>query len=580
MIKFFKKPTVIVSILIIAAISVLLYWRYGRPSAPVYDTVTVTRRSIVQEVSVTGRVKPAEDVNLAFERGGKVAKVNVKVGEMVTIGQALVELDTKELAADLRKVEAALKSAEALRAQYEAALEAQRAKLDELKYGTRTEELTVAETKVSSAKQILADAEIDLANIEHQADIDLSNLYVSVPNILNDALAKADDAVAKQVDELFSDDNTNPQLTYVTANSQAKIDAEQQRQSMNTLLADFRIDIDTLKSDQTSLDDALGRAASRLALVRDFLIRLTDTLNTSTSLSQTILTTYKGYLNTARTNINTAITNVSEEQQSIMSKKAANKDSIDSARAKVSQAKNSLVLAEDELALKRAGPTTEQLKAKEAEVRQAEANVRSQGASVSQASAAVDNLRVQLDKTVLKSPINGIVIKQEAEAGEIITANVTVMSIISSANFAIEADVPEADIAKINVGSLADVTLDAYGDDVIFKATVSAIDPGEKIVEGVATYKITLQFSNGDSRIKSGMTANIDITGERRDNVLAIPQRTVAIKNGQKTVQVLSDDASISEVSVKTGLRGSDGSIEIIEGLKEGDKVIAAAKTK
>ena len=578
--KFFKKPSVIISILIIAAVSVLLYWRYGRPGAPLYDTVTVSRHSIFQEVSVTGRVKPAEDVNLAFERGGKVSKVNVKVGEMATIGQALVELDTKELATDLRKAEAALKSAEALSAQYEAALEAQRAKLDELKRGTRPEELAVAETKVLSAKQILADAETDLANIEHQADIDLANFYVNVPNILNDALAKTDDAVTKQTDEFFSDDNTNPRLTFVTANSQAQIDVERQRLEMTAMLASFRADLSSLSVGRTELDAAMNQAISRLISARDFLTRLTDTVNTSTSLSQTTVTTYKGYLNTARTNVNTAITSVSSGQQSIASKKAANKDSIDSARAKVSQAQNSLVMAEDELVLKRAGATTEQLKAKEAEVRQAEANLRAQVAAVSQASAALDNLSAQLDKTVLKSPINGIVTKQEAEVGEIITASVSIVSIISSANFAIEADVPEADIAKIGVGALADVTLDAYGDDVIFKAAVSAIDPAEKIIEGVATYKITLQFSNGDSRIKSGMTANVEVVGGRRDNVLAVPQRTVAVKDGRKTVQVMNDDASILEVPVKTGLRGSDGYIEILEGLKEGDKVIVATKTK
>ena len=76
------------------------------------------------------------------------------------------------------------------------------------------------------------------------------------------------------------------------------------------------------------------------------------------------------------------------------------------------------------------------------------------------------------------------------------------------------------------------------------------------------------------------MTANIDVAGERRDNVLAIPQRTMAVKNGQKTVQVLNDDSTIREVTVRTGLKGSDGYIEIVEGLREGDKVITAAKAK
>jgi multidrug efflux pump subunit AcrA (membrane-fusion protein) len=391
--KFLKKPIVIIIILIIAVILALLYWRYGRQTESAYESVAVERRLVFQEVSVTGRVKPLSDANLAFERGGRIAKVNVKIGDTVTVGQVLIELDTRELVADLNKAEAALRSAYANRAQYEAALETQQAKLEELKRGTRPEELAVSETKVLSARQTLADAEVDLNNTKHQSDIDLANLYDNVPNILNDAYAKADDAVTKQTDEFFSDDNTNPKLTFVTSNSQAQIDVERQRLEMTAILASFRADLDTLPTDQTSRDEAMARAESRLVLARDFLTRLSDTVNTSTSLSQTTVTTYKGYLNTARTNLNTAITSVSGQRQSITSKRSVNQDNISTAEAKVNQASNALTLAEDELTLKRSGATTEQLKAKEAEVRQAAATLSSQEAAVSQAAAAVENLR-------------------------------------------------------------------------------------------------------------------------------------------------------------------------------------------
>ena len=74
-----------------------------------------------------------------------------------------------------------------------------------------------------------------------------------------------------------------------------------------------------------------------------------------------------------------------------------------------------------------------------------------------------------------------------------------------------------------------------------------------------------------DGRIKSGMTGNADILYEKHSEVLVIPSRLVTEKNGEKFVTIIENNNQ-KEVTVKTGLRGTDGNIEILEGLKEGDK--------
>jgi RND family efflux transporter MFP subunit len=182
------------------------------------------------------------------------------------------------------------------------------------------------------------------------------------------------------------------------------------------------------------------------------------------------------------------------------------------------------------------------------------------------------NLEVQISKTVLRSPISGVVTKQDAKVGEIAPAGVILVSVISNARYEIEANIPEADIAKIKIGDRAEVTLDAYGSDVIFPATVSKIDPAETIIDGVATYKTTLQFDTNDDRVKPGMTANTDISGQKRIGVLFIPGRAISTKDGVKTVNLV-EEAVTREVIVTTGLRGSNGDVEILSGLKEGDRV-------
>ena len=134
------------------------------------------------------------------------------------------------------------------------------------------------------------------------------------------------------------------------------------------------------------------------------------------------------------------------------------------------------------------------------------------------------------------------------------------------------------DIAKIKLGDIAEVTLDAYA-DTDFTATVTFVDPAETYVEGIPTYRVKLQFDKQDERIKSGMTANIDILTNKLENVISIPQRAVITKDGMKLVRIANENnnekiTTITETEVKTGIRSSDGKIEITEGINEGDIIV------
>ena len=134
------------------------------------------------------------------------------------------------------------------------------------------------------------------------------------------------------------------------------------------------------------------------------------------------------------------------------------------------------------------------------------------------------------------------------------------------------------DIARIKIGNAAKVTLDAYGNDVVFDAKVISIDPAETVIEGVATYLTKLHFVKPDSRIKPGMTANIDIVSASHDNALSLPQRAVQKQGSREFVMIYNalakNTSSTEERSVTTGLRGSDGYVEILSGLSEGEGVV------
>ncbi len=542
-----KKSTIIILIVIAAIIAGGVSYEIFKPKKSPYEFTIAKKQDILQEVSVTGKVKPSQDVDLAFEKSGKVNKIYIGVGDQVKSGQVLAILDNVDLSAQL--------------AQAQAQVEVQQAALQKLQKGARPEEIEISQVKVTSAQQDINDAQIALVNTKAKASTDLENLYLAGKEILQDAYAKADDAINKQIDDLFTNDaSVNPQLTYSVSNLQLENTAKQERVLAGTELSAFKNELADLTSDQSKLDQNLVTVKNHLIVIRNFLSNLNESLNWATGITQTTISTYKGYVNTARTNVNTALTNIDTQQQEIAAQKNTNQTNINTAEATLTSAENALELAQKQLILDKAGPTKEQLQEQEAQVRQAEANQQ--------------NIAAQLAKTILHSPIDGIVSRQDLKLGEIISANTIVISVISQNQFQIEANVPEADIAKIQVGNPAKITLDAYGNDIIFQAKLISIDPAETIVEGVSTYKITLQFDEENEKIKSGMTANIDILAAEKDNVLAVPSRAIITRNGDRFVKVLGDKNKTEERKVILGLKGSDGNTEILSGLQEREKVV------
>jgi HlyD family secretion protein len=510
--RLFKKPWFIILIIIILVILLGIIFSSKKPKIA-SSVAEVKYGNVLKEVSVTGRVRSATNVDLAFERTGKVAKIYVKTGDQVLPGQILISLINNDLAAQL--------------AQAQANVDSTQAKLLELQKGARQEDIAIKQSQLQAAQQSLI------------------NVYNQAFNVLNDAYNKADNALHAQTDALFSGPSDNPLLIFYTTNSQAKTDAEQQRiLSMNELNS-FRSEINLSSATNDQWDDLLQRADNHLAIIRSFLNTLNIALTGTIGLDATSLTTYQTNLNTARTNINTTIINVDTQRSNAASQKIA------------------VATVQNELNLTLAGSTSENIAAQQAVVRQAQ--------------ASVQNIQAQIDKTIIRSPINGIISKDDATVGEIVMADQNIISVILVNQFEVDTDVAEVDIASVKVGDLANITLDAYASDVIFPAKVISIDPGETIIDGVATYKTTLQFINEDARIKSGMTANIDILSDKRENVLILPQRAVSIdNNGKRIVQLIHSNSKDykKNVEVQTGLKGSDGNIEIISGLNKGDKVM------
>lgn len=543
--SFLKKPFVI--FIIIVAIGTSGYFYFKKDKALEYDEFTVQRGDVTQNVSVTGTIKPAESVSLAFEKSGKITRVNGKIGDKIVNGQIMAMLDNNELQAQL--------------AQAQANVLTQKAKLDELKKGSRAEEIQIAQTTVENAKKSLADAETNLQNVKNKADADLKEDYDA-------SLSAANDAVTNAVYSLFV--LTDIQYTYFQSTSDAdsinvanaKADAiyyllgtvnagRATNNAINQMTGGAKNDvaIALVNPTFTNIDNALSKVKTALLKVKTALDSVPTTALSSTN---------KTNLATEKSSVNSDITTISGKIEAISVQKATNQNNIITAEISLTSAKNTLANAEANLTLKNAGSTPEQIAAQEAQVKQAEANAW--------------NASAQLAKTVIKSPVSGVITVFDAKLGEMATANQNIISVIADVNFEIEADISETEIAKININDFVSITLDSLGPKEKFTGKVIKIDPAETVVSGVIYYKTTCIFDNNDSRIKSGMTANLSITADEKTNVLYLPYYAIKQKNGDKYVQILKD-GGFEEKIVKTGLEG-ETMVEITEGLQENEKVI------
>lgn len=452
------------------------------------EVFAVKRGNVIQKVIVNGSTKAVNSVDLGFQMSGTVAKVNANIGSRVTTGQTIISLESGDL------------NAQYLRAQ--ANVISEKAKLDELKRGTRPEELAVALTTLENAKVTLNDAQVNLRD-------------------------KVSDFIGNNIDQMFSNPKTNnPQINLVVSDSQLKTDVNNGRAQVESILNNWQLD---------KANDYLPT----VTLFLDNVAKIVNNQSASQTFSQTTLDSYKTAVSSAR---GTLITY----------------------RDALSSARSALVLAQKNYDLKKSGSTPEAISSQEAKVLQAEADVQSALA--------------QLNKTVIRSPQNGVVTKLDIEVGEVVVSGTKVVSIISDSDLEIESNVSEVSIGKVAVGNPVEITFDAFPGEV-FKGKVSYIEPGETIVDGVVNYKVKVSFDEKYPQIKSGLTSKLDIITSSKNDVLYIPQYSIVSKDDGMYVYKKFGKTS-TPVKVEIGIKGQDGSTEILSGLSEGEEVLAAPEAK
>ncbi len=206
-------------------------------------------------------------------------------------------------------------------------------------------------------------------------------------------------------------------------------------------------------------------------------------------------------------------------------------------------------------------------------------------AKITQAKADFEYADRQRSFAYIYSPVDGVIVTRNVDPGQPVAASFQAPELFTVAKdlkeMQIEVSVSEADIGKIKEGQEADYTLDGYPDEV-FKGKVSQVRISPTTVSNVVTYTVVVSVENDDLILKPGMTANVSIITQKKENVLCVPSialKYTPVAKGEikrydtQGVWVLKGRKP-ERIDVTTG--GSDDTYtEIISGnLKEGDNVI------
>ncbi|MGZ8426667.1 MAG: efflux RND transporter periplasmic adaptor subunit [Candidatus Binatia bacterium] len=207
---------------------------------------------------------------------------------------------------------------------------------------------------------------------------------------------------------------------------------------------------------------------------------------------------------------------------------------LESAQAKLTDAQATVVEMRDNLErFKRVRemsggqvPSQREFDAAEALLKRALSNEAALTAQISEAKWKLSIDQTNLSKAVIRSPINGVVLKRQVEPGQTVAASLQTPVLFTIAeNLAqmeVQVDVDEADVAQVKLGQQASFTVDGYPGRT-FNAVVKQVRFGPETVQGVVTYKTLLSVDNSDLALRPGMTATANVTVQRVANVMLIP---------------------------------------------------------
>jgi HlyD family secretion protein len=204
-----------------------------------------------------------------------------------------------------------------------------------------------------------------------------------------------------------------------------------------------------------------------------------------------------------------------------------------------------------------------------ADLQVAQANLVAVGAQIQQREAAVRQIEVDLQNSEIKSPVNGVVVQRNVELGATVAASLQAPTLFLIADdlsrMEIAANIDETDVGRIKAGQRATFTVNAFPGRS-FEGTVKMVRLGSQNVQNVVIYTTIISIENPRRELLPGMTANLRIETERRDDVVRIPNAALRWRPPSLADQPLVRNGSAPAAPQRRASGGN--SAEFLEAIK------------
>ncbi|MDY6912372.1 MAG: efflux RND transporter periplasmic adaptor subunit [Chloroflexota bacterium] len=483
--------------------------------------VEVERGTLLTTVSAFGSISMPHQSTLTFGSGGAVSEVGVEFGDSVKEGQILVKLDTLTLQRSVKQAESSLRTAQI--------------NLEKTLEPSSAAEIAQAEATVESAEASLAVAEDALNSEIENIDSTVRDARVAFENAqrsLDTAQKNSDISIKDAQDQV--DAAYKSWYDFVWANSEhlAGLDSD-------ALPENAQVFIDAAEQESTlywayqktleNLDIAVLQSESSIATAQNNVTKTKETLMSAEE-------------NLTNAQVNSVV---------IQQKESA-----------VATAKAALAKAKENLAEMKAGADPLDIELKQIQVDNAQ--------------RALDEALETLEESTIEAPFDGVVASIGVSVGDSVSANTVIVHLVDIGAVEIDATVDEIDVAMVEAGQMASITIDAIPDAMLL-GKVMAVSPLAVVQSGIVTYEIDVEVRNPQNvAVRAGMTASIEIVILKEENVLLVPSQAIKRSGQNRVVEVVIGEGETEERIVETG--SSDAMrTEILSGLEEGEKILVQA---
>ncbi|MDD4695750.1 MAG: efflux RND transporter periplasmic adaptor subunit [Patescibacteria group bacterium] len=555
-----KKKIILTSLTIIIIMTIVVLVIFMKKPKIVYTTEAVQKSKLIQTVSETGTIKPADEIELNFQNIGKISKVNVKTGDKVTTDQILAELDYKDLSIRIKDANASLDIA--------------KANLDKLKTGATSYAINVKQVSVDKAETEYKSALNELEEIKASVNEGSSQAETDALISMDTNISKAQIAI-DNIKTILDDDDAEYLFGVKETGSLYKI--ETSYESSKNSIINTKISINKARSTKSRSDIkiALNKTIASINSTFNTLLdgyRMLENTITSSTFTQTQLDAHKSTVSAQQTIISTALSSTQTALDNLNDTELNNygaisgSQQITNAQSKVDSYYSSWQLAKGQLEELKAPARNQDVSLYEAQGRQAQSNI--------------ESIRNQIENSIIRAPIDGIITDVAYKKGEQFSSTQPAIKMLSDGKLEIEVDISESDIIKVKNDDSVEISLDALSSDQKLYGIVYDINPAETVIQDVIYYKIKIAFDiplELEENIKPGMTANVIIKTKEKDDVLIIPSRAIIDRNGDGQFIKILENNSPKEISIKTGIYGDNGMVEVISGLNENDQIITSS---